>query len=570
MANKLTKQKIDLLIEEVLNEEIPNLKVKKYPSNDRFDANANKDRDKISARFFSTGGQKSNDDFEADPSQGLNYRRTPDNKMTMADLKRKLEAAAEENPKNQLNLNDVKRFFQNIATGQSVGSKTRASAVLGVFRDYIDRFGSTLDKQTFNATISILSGPKYKISNKVGNTRQYYINTEQITTREPYANNYANVDVDPTPAEKEAPIQDIPAEKQVSDLSLFDLNIASIGSELGEFPASITNSVNTVFKGKNFLERLKEMTETSQVLLRAEAKEYQSNEELSLDYSRVVLQDYINTIAKNMDEREGAYLFESFLAMIAGGKVVGGDTSDDSVTDFEINTTQGVLKGSAKYYTDTGGVKQAKIGFDKLANTPQMIHYIVAEKIKEDNKIKTLNIYYYKVLSEKRPGAEGNIRIKVFSPFGQAKILHQQDYSDIQTRDGKVIAQDVKLGYADLYTSNTLIGKLDLLVSDEKKYKDTIIRKVSAINSNLGNIIDKASNIKQLSNQFNDDLKSYIEGDATSGDQSVANFNKTKASLQDIFDDLVKLGFEPIGKQLTENKKNETKSLKDIIGSQAS
>ena len=561
MTNKLTKEKLDLLIENVLNEELPNLKVKKYPSNDRFDANAYKDKDKISARFFSTGGQKSNDDFEADPGLGLNYRRK-NNGLDV--LKRKLRAAATESPENQLNIKDVKKFFQNIATGQSVGSKAQASAVLSVFKDYIDKFGSVLDKQTFNATISILSGPKYKISSKVGDTRQYYINTEKITSNDPYINNFANVDVDPTPAEKEAPIENIPAEKQVSDLSLFDLNIASIGSELGEFPASITNSVNTVFKGKNFLERLKEMTETSQVLLKAEAKDM-GTEQLSLNYSRVVLQDYVNTIAKNMDEREGAYLFESFLAMIAGGRVVGGDTSDDSVTDFEINTTKGVLKGSAKYYTDTGGVKQAKIGFDKLANTPQMIHYVVAEKIKEDNKIKTLNIYYYKVLSEKRSGEEGNIRIKIFSPYGQGKILHQQDYSNVYGKDGKVIAQDVKLGYADLYTSNTLIGKLDLLVSDEKLYKDTILQKVSAINSNLGNIISKASNIKQLSNQFNDDLKSYIEkNDETSGDQSVRHFNETKASLQDIFDDLVKLGFEPVPRQLAENKKNNKKTLKDL------
>ena len=564
MANKLTKKKIDLLIEQVINEELPPLGVKKYPSINRFDSNKQKDRDKISVRFYKGGQQKSNDAFEADPTLGLNYRRSD---LDLRDLKNKLRAAATENPDNQLNVDDVKRFFQNIATGQSVGTKTQASEVLSVFKDYIERFGSDMDKQTFNATVKILSGPKYRISNKVGNTSQYYISGVNISTSEPYKNNYANIDVDPSPAEKQDPIEDIPSENQVEDLSLFDLNIATVGSQLGEFPASIANSVNTVLTGKNLFERLKELTETSQMLVKAETKQYVGNtNQLSLDYARVVLQDYINTIAKNMDEREGAYLFESFLAMIAGGKVVGGDTSNDSVTDFEINSTAGVLKGSAKYYTDTGGVKQAKIGFDKLANTPQMIHYIVAEKVKENKKIKSLNIYYFKVLSERTTGVEGNIRIKVFSPYGKGKLIHQQVYGNKTAKDGSPIAQDIKLGYADLYSVNTFIGKLDLLVSDEKQYKSTILEKVAKVNENLGNIVSKASNIKQLSNSFNDNLKSYIEGnDETSGDQSVGDFIKTKNELQQIFNDLEGLGFKPLNQQKVDQlKENKTKSLKEL------
>ena len=40
--------------------------------------------------------------------------------------------------------------------------------------------------------------------------------------------------------------------------------------------------------------------------------------------------------ATNFDERAGEYMFENFLAMIAGGKWLGKPIDDDTVKNFEI------------------------------------------------------------------------------------------------------------------------------------------------------------------------------------------------------------------------------------------
>lgn len=594
MADKLTKEKLDLLIEQVLNEKISPLHVNRYTAKDEKGKPVSKGQE---VRFFKNKPDEETANkpkfFDADGIMYSEKGKVPSKRgnHTSKQLDAREMAAAIETNSSVLDLKDVKKFFSSLATGQKAKdtlTPLKAESALQVFYDYFQKYANDKERQTWNATISILNQRKYKRNvERVLNSnvlKQYYFPDTLITTNAPYQNNYAAVKVDPVPAVDAPEVQELPPEAKAPDTTLFDMNIVDASSEAGEFPAEIVNTCNALLGGKNLYERLQEITEFSNVLANPSRIEELPQPQASKYYSSVIMQDYLNKIIKNMDERSGAYLFESFLAMLSGGKVVGGDTSDDSVTDFEIQTTGGTLKGSAKYYSDSSGISQAKVGFDKLAlSGKHPVHYIVALKEKEEGKIRKLKIHYFKVLAElikKRTSkaSQGSlemvdIRIKIFSPQKDGVILHEAEYEaslkSKTNREGKevwsVVADDVNLGYANLYKEETTVGTLDLLVDDEKQYKTVVLDSVSKLNADLGSVVEQTSNIQQLSNSFNQNLRQYIQqNEVESGDQSIKDFNETREQMQLIFNKLSEMGFATTGQAIAENKKINKKSLKDL------
>ena len=95
--------------------------------------------------------------------------------------------------------------------------------------------------------------------------------------------------------------------------------------------------------------------------------------------------DYLTTIVNEIDSGSGAYQFETFLAAIAGGRVIGKTDVDSSggtkasskmgAVDFQ--TADGSF-GSSKYYSSTSGLSQAFSGFDDKKNKTTL--YIIAIK----------------------------------------------------------------------------------------------------------------------------------------------------------------------------------------------
>jgi hypothetical protein len=596
MANKLTKEKLDLLIEQVLSEKIDPLYVNRYTAKDekgnpvtkgqevRFFKNKPDEKTANKPKFFHDDGI-----MYSEKGKLPSLRRTHTPKQLDA---REMAAAIQSNS-SVLDLKDVKKFFSSLATGQRAKdtlTPLKAESALEVFYDYFLKYTEEGDKerQTWNATISILNQRKYKTNvEKVLNAdvlKNYYFPDTLITTNTPYQNNYAAVKVDPVPAVDAPEVQELPPEAKAVDTTLFDMNILDVSSETGEFPAEIVNTCNALLGGKNLYERLQEITEFSNVLANPSRVEELPQPQASKYYSSVIMQDYLNKIIKNMDERSGAYLFESFLAMLSGGKVVGGDTSDDSVTDFEIGTTGGTLKGSAKYYSDSSGISQAKVGFDKLAlSGKHPVHYIIALKEKEEGKIRKLKIHYFKVLAElirkyKSKPSQGSlemvdIRIKIFSPQKNGALLREDVYeASLKSKKNKegeevwsVVADHVNLGYAELYREETTVGTLDLLVDDEKQYKTVVLDSVSKLNANFGSVVQQTSNIQQLSNSFNQNLRQYIQqNEVQYGDQSIEDFNETRNQMQLVFNKLSEMGFATTKETIAENKKINKKSLKDL------
>ena len=107
----------------------------------------------------------------------------------------------------------------------------------------------------------------------------------------------------------------------------FDLRNAQ--SDAGSFPPALRGVYEPLFKNeKTLIGRLRSMTEFTQNILAAskdptKAQQIFGSSGFNEFALNVMAMDYVNSIAKGLDSASGAYAFESFLALISGGKVAG-------------------------------------------------------------------------------------------------------------------------------------------------------------------------------------------------------------------------------------------------------
>ena len=67
----------------------------------------------------------------------------------------------------------------------------------------------------------------------------------------------------------------------------------------------------------------------------------------------IMVLDSLNFIVKDFESGSSAYLFEAFLALMGGGKILGKETTTAGKmggADFEYNQGGDTFKGSSKYY----------------------------------------------------------------------------------------------------------------------------------------------------------------------------------------------------------------------------
>ena len=543
MSNKLTKSKLDLLIEQVLDEKINPLDKEHDDQVLKF-----KDGDNAVHSFDNSNSNKS----QRKPGK-------PSRKYmsSMTDLA---------GDKSQLDIKDIKAALQQIVTKTATGIKKDLSKYLdwlSLSKADVEKRGNSTDKKYWNAAIVIMQNDydteedkgnsRYSINSKFGNIKpiSFYISNQKPDNIH-FKNNWLQLTFDPEPAAtadmdmpKEAPKQ--------KDVDLFALNIASAPSETPQFPTDVANSADVIFAGaKNLYERIKIVTDISKQFFNPTSRTI-SQAEMPKEFAKVVFLDYINEITKNMDDRASAYLFESFLALVAGGKVEGASTEDEGVmgaTDFTIGK-EGV-KGSCKYYTSYSGINQKISGFKN--NEP--MHYIVALKQKQEVNgqkiIKKLNVYYFKVSVEI---LTNKYKVNYFDPEG----------TNIGYRDLSKKETDVPMNFADLYKGNTYIGDIMMLSDDREEYKTIFQKNISDTNKDLSNLVNKASSIADTSRSMNSNLRQYImKDDSTSGDQAVRELKSVNVFMQEMYNELTNLGFKPTTEKLTENKKNQIKSTKDL------
>ena len=175
---------------------------------------------------------------------------------------------------------------------------------------------------------------------------------------------------------------DLVQRKSLERQSISEPQIRSAGAESSQFTDEIGPLLNRIFKGKNprIKARMEELSKISKIFYSAAGGNKTSiNKIKDLDprdfLAQVMLMDYFAEISKSFDAGSGAYLFEWFLAMLAGGQVTGKETGPGGgmgAVDFKWEGG----KGSAKYYATKSDIKQAASGF----NFGETVYYIVALK----------------------------------------------------------------------------------------------------------------------------------------------------------------------------------------------
>lgn len=142
--------------------------------------------------------------------------------------------------------------------------------------------------------------------------------------------------------------------------------------------------------------------------------------------------DYLSTIVKEIDSGSGAYQFESFLAAMAGGSVVGKGTIDGTGTKksgkmgaVDFVTADGSF-GSAKYYSQATSLTQAIGGFKNMKNKTTLYVIAIKKTKQEGNQrsgddttsqpdaIQVLDIYMVSIMpTKKTPTKASDFEIQI-------------------------------------------------------------------------------------------------------------------------------------------------------------
>jgi len=255
---------------------------------------------------------------------------------------------------------------------------------------------------------------------------------------------------------------------------------------------------------KNISDRIKKISEISKKYF--EAAQTGANirtRSPSVVLSEIMLLDLLSFIAKDVDAGAGAYLFEYFLAYLAGGEVKGKDPNSDSgqmgATDF----TDGAGNlGSAKYYKTGSDITQAISGFD----VPSTTTYIVALKkqgeeqrgkksrgASDPDRIIGLDIYVFDVVSS----ADGSFKVSgkdVPTTPNRKKLVFDSILKDVVP---------IPLYIAEVYTQT---------------FREMIGKSIQQTNKNIQDAFSQMQKFYDSMNQAEEDSRVYIaEGDVSIG-----------------------------------------------------
>ncbi len=406
---------------------------------------------------------------------------------------------------------------------------------------------------------------------------QQYMFDQNFEPTKDQINDYALIDVEYETAPK------IPSAagntQQDSDrVDIVGFDMRNAGSNEGQYPKALRHVFSTVFGStSNFLDRLKTITNFTETMIGAitndQAKQKLQAEGFGSFIKHTMALDYISSIVIGMESGSGAYQFESFLALIAGGKVEGKATSDVGgmgATDFTYGDN---TKGSAKYYAKASGLEQSARGF-KLGDE---IHYVVALKRGDDKlqisggaaTITQLDIYYL-VMKREPNTSDGKAIIKILAPDGQ--VLDRQQFAikshektDENDNKTTIEAPDghVEFSGQKFFSDVTRQGSIKLLKANTSSFKETI--RDSATRAGFADKLEAVEDSFSKSRDMKNSLVVYTTSDTTSvdsGNDLVDKHDALKASLKEL---LTTLTSEEEAEKITENEKLTEEILDKLI-----
>jgi len=281
----------------------------------------------------------------------------------------------------------------------------------------------------------------------------------------------------------------------------------------------------------------------------------------------VLVLDYINTIVKNMDAGAGAYLFETFLAALAGGNVAGKETTGKGQmggADFTFGNNPNA-RGSAKYLKSTSKASQSPKGFEQV----EFIHYVIARKILDSTgKAKKSSVdvdqivalaIYYPVLAVIEPQK----RFQFFKVTRSNKV----------EKDGSPFDQPLDKQIMLPSTQENLLGTLSLVTTNTDKYRELVERAVVTIGGKFEEAFDSFKGAFDSVAKAKETVGVYsTSGKASDGDKAIDAMLAYKAALAGVFEKLAGLDSEEDGyeagvdtSKLAENKENKFIALDKLI-----
>ena len=540
MTKKVTGSDLEKLIKEaMLNEFRSNLKINGKPI-------ARKPTEKSTKKEYETGYVYTGSSFPKHPGRsGENL----EDYSNLSNTKEKRSANkflfSKDTPATALTIGDIESLFKDASfdNGKSLKSTNKKYA-LSLAHSQINQNGSAAEKQTWNNSIyAMISNNKAFRSvyekGLFGNDFGYITSGANVpedddSKQAAYANNWTSYRVvDTIDPEKAQGSIDQPTPDNISKIQkkrdLFNIDMRNYGSELGTFPPEIQTSMATMFADVNTLTgRMKKLTafsnDFSSIIKGGPATDELKSLGLQKMISSVMIMDYLNSIIEDVDSGAGAYMFESFCAAIAGGKVEGKRTTDEgkmAAVDFTLSSG---ASGSSKFYSAIGGIDQAVNGFD----TDDPVYYIVAIKNKSSNdEVLSIDLYTYTVVVDR---SDGTNNITIMTP----------DRVEIFPKPKAKPGEMIKLNKSSYYKSETYLGQFQILRTskdDLDSFKGAIKGIATQFEGKIAEVLPKMSDIQENSADFSSNLNMYASaGELTAGDAAVKSLINMKKLTKELFE----------------------------------
>ena len=345
----------------------------------------------------------------------------------------------------------------------------------------------------------------------------------------------------------------------------YDLRNASMQDATPSLPSSLKNLFDALeLQSATLFGRLEKLTEFSNNIIQAAKDDNSAKQTLSklgpLKFIQFTMaMDYVTTIVKSMDAGSGAYMFETFLAALAGGNVTGKEqTSKGTMGGADFSFGTGVnARGSSKYLKSTSEARQAVSGFEKQ----ETVHYVIAEKVLDKGTAKGAK--------ESSVDIDQIVAFKLYYPVLQVVVPKRV----FQFRDtnkgliGKPIIQDK--GSITIPREN-FIGELKLVSANGEKFRDILKQSVDKVGGDIKKAFDKFQNAFDKINGAKESVGSYsTTGKQADGNKAIEDMLEYKKALASVFETLKSLGGKtdyeaPEQTTVDKLKENKNKSLKDL------
>ena len=336
---------------------------------------------------------------------------------------------------------------------------------------------------------------------------------------------------------------------------------SSASISAGKFFGAQNDLINGIFTEGNIEDRLLKASQISEKVFAAQEELEEMTPRQLTQYSMFI--DFVNAIINEADSRTSTYAFESFCAILCGGKVVG---AGNGAADF---LAAGGGKGSSKLFSNWAGIEQAASGFKSFPNKP--FHYVIAllnkQQISEDDddgidirKVVSIDLHYMVVTYVTKTDEFPN-KVGFVTSNSKGEFISYQDSSISQVNLTNVPHQEMsKVGTLKLYAG-------------QNSFKDHLDSELKDSDSNQAKALKAMEQYFLNLRKAEDNTKSYIAKSSdkpadvlSSGNAALQTFDAADGHLVTLLDILSpekdkKVSGDKGSRKIRENK---TKSLKDL------